>query len=242
MTRWTGPMTCWTGQMTCWTGPMKYLVRGPLHSNLGDDSQVLGDSAPVESAQVTVGRDTGICAGDCGTWDTGICTGSDTCRICIGSGRIWEHLDYAQVESAQVESAQVTVGLVTLESAQVVQGYVETVQVALGHGTLESAKVIKGQVESAQVLGHLESAQALGHLESSQVVVESGGGCGTCGICTGGCKTSGICTGGCGICTGAIGSSDLLDTRLMTGVMRTLNHFLEKGRDFSSKGRFSSGK
>ncbi|GFV80580.1 hypothetical protein TNCV_1044311 [Trichonephila clavipes] len=25
--------------MTCWTGPMKYLVRGPPHSNLGDDSQ-----------------------------------------------------------------------------------------------------------------------------------------------------------------------------------------------------------
>ncbi|GFX53931.1 hypothetical protein TNCV_1154621 [Trichonephila clavipes] len=25
--------------MTCWTGPMTYLVRGPPHSNLGDDSQ-----------------------------------------------------------------------------------------------------------------------------------------------------------------------------------------------------------
>ncbi|GFT53967.1 hypothetical protein TNCV_2442321 [Trichonephila clavipes] len=62
------------------------------------------------------------------------------------------------------------------------------------------------------------------------------GDCGTTGICT--CsRTSGICTGGCGICTGAIGSSDRLDTRLMTGVMRTLDRFLEKGRDFSSKGR-----
>ncbi|GFU94949.1 hypothetical protein TNCV_332851 [Trichonephila clavipes] len=43
MTCWTGPMTCWTGPMTCWTGPMTYLVRGPPHSNLGDDSQATID-------------------------------------------------------------------------------------------------------------------------------------------------------------------------------------------------------
>ncbi|GFU39896.1 hypothetical protein TNCV_152341 [Trichonephila clavipes] len=35
--------------MTCWTGPMTYLVRGPPHSNLGDDSQCTfgeGDHLP----------------------------------------------------------------------------------------------------------------------------------------------------------------------------------------------------
>ncbi|GFW97540.1 hypothetical protein TNCV_880371 [Trichonephila clavipes] len=65
------------------------------------------------------------------------------------------------------------------------------------------------------------------------------------GIFTGGICTSGICAGSrtCGIFTGgigpgAIGSSGHLDTRLMTGVMRT--RLLEKCRDFSSKGRFSA--
>ncbi|GFW87034.1 hypothetical protein TNCV_1922601 [Trichonephila clavipes] len=63
---------------------------------------------------------------------------------------------------------------------------------------------------------------------------------GTSRICTGDCGTydTGICTGDCGtcgICTGAIGSSGRLETRHMTGVMRT--RIL--GRDFSSKGPFS---
>ncbi|GFW38896.1 hypothetical protein TNCV_4078541 [Trichonephila clavipes] len=44
-------MTCWTGQMTCWTGPIKYLVRGPPHSNLvmhlGEKASHLGDEGPI---------------------------------------------------------------------------------------------------------------------------------------------------------------------------------------------------
>ncbi|GFU15903.1 hypothetical protein TNCV_2368391 [Trichonephila clavipes] len=103
-----------------------------------------------------------------------------------------------------------------------VLGNVESAQVALGLVTLKSA----------QILGHLESARGTGEFFT-----------GGSGICTGVSGTSGICTdsGTCGICTGAIGSSGHLDTRLMTRVMRTLDRLLEKGRDFSSKGRFSTG-
>ncbi|GFS71731.1 hypothetical protein TNCV_2995151 [Trichonephila clavipes] len=83
---------------------------------------------------------------------------------------------------------------------------------------------------------------------SSEICIGSGIGIGsgTCG--SGICIGTGICIGSgtdcSGICLGlgtggsAIGNSGHLDTSLTTGVTRTLDLLLEKGRDFSFQGHF----